>query len=635
MINKENISRDLWPSVNIECLSERDKDIFLNRKYAVDAYIENNKSVKEICKTSGIARSELYRLIGRCLETNVKGVPYGYTALIPYKRTIEYKRKQTIDGFKDDKNLTGAFNKFLKIYPQLEELIIDLVFPNKRRGPQSSVLRVKEIHKKFIQECRKLDISPDNGDYPFNTEDYAKRSLYRYIDNLKSKNPSKTISSYGSNAKMLYNNTGIGESPKNIERPFERVEFDGHKIDVSLAIKYTTLEGDEVVETIDRIWLLAIRDCATRVVLGYHICLAKEYSALDVLLCIKKSILPHKSPNFTIPGLNAPVKGYHSQVIPETKFAVWGEISMDNAKANLAKIVKDICKKIIGCGVNAGPVATPTRRPIIEKFFDLLEENGFHRLTNTTGSKPSDPRRKDSENEAKKYEITPYEIEQLVEILIAQENNRPSKGLNSLTPLEAMRQRINRMMPFKTLEEEYRDGKELTSQYDTRTVRGKITDGRRPYIHYLGVDYRNEILADSFHLVNTMLSLKIDTEDLRFITAFLPDGSELGILTANGKWGIRKHSLKLRKVINNLIKKGEIRLAFDDDPLDFYHDYLREKGAKNKNSRNQIAQMQSHQRENPNDQTNFVVNSQINLTDEQSNQRKKKKRPAERYFFNS
>lgn len=595
-INRHDICRDDWPSVYPDNMEEEKKNLYLNRKNAIDSLIEGTP-VQEVSDSYKISIPELYRLLSRCVSLDKRGLPYGYTALIPYRRLNTYKRVQQINGFEKEEStikLTGAFGKLLKLYPDLNQLILAMVFPKRRVGPEGTYKRPKDIHKKFIEKCKEIDISPEKGDYPFNTKDLAKRSVYRYVKQLKELNPQKAVKDFGDSASTLFNTTGVGEMNHIVERPFERVEFDAHRLDIMLAIRYTTLEGDEVVQIIDRIWLLAIIDCATTVTLGYHICLDKEYSALDIMQCYKKAIFPHQAPTFTIKGLEVPEYGYHSQVIPEAKFAIWDEIAMDNAKANRSKLVKENTKKILDSRLNYGPVGTPTRRPFIEKFFNLLEENGFHRTTTTTGSSPNDPRKNNPEENAVKYEVTPDEIEQLIEVLIAQINNRSKKSLGSLSPLEVMAQRIKRKMPFRVLDEEYRDGVDFTTIQDFRIARGSLKDGRRPYVRYEGVDYRNEILAENYMLVNTKITLRINIEDLRFIKAYLPDGSELGLLKAQGKWSIRKHSLKVRKTINKLSNNGELKFLMDDDPIEIYHNHLKEKAKNNKQARNQIAK---HQRE--------------------------------------
>ena len=120
-----------------------------------------------------------------------------------------------------------------------------------------------------------------------------------------------------------------------------------------------------------------------RVVLGHYLCLRSQYSAIDVLSCIKNAVVPSEPKILTIPGLHYPKNGgLHHTAIRETEWAVWSEFCYDNGKANLATIVTNRLQHTVGCHINQGPVNMPERRPIIERFFGLLEENGYHRLPN-------------------------------------------------------------------------------------------------------------------------------------------------------------------------------------------------------------------------------------------------------------
>ena len=378
-----------------------------------------------------------------------------------------------------------------------------------------------------------------------------------------------------------------------------------------ICIKFKTIEGDIIKRTMSRIWLLVIIDVATRVVLGYHLCLNSEYSSYDVLKCIENAIKPKEKLNLTIPSLRYPNNGgFHSIAIPKTKWAIWDEFLYDNAKANLATVVKDVLTNQIKCSINAGPVATPERRGIVERFFKTLETYGFHRLTNTTGSNIYDPKRKNAEKNAIKYEIEENEIEQITEILIANYNNTTHSGINGFTPLELMKQRIEerRLVP-NTMDENERNDMIFCQLKVTRRVNGNKNKGRKPYIYYEGVEYRNEILSQSWHLVGENLTLLVNLSDLRFIKAYLSDGSEFGILTAKGKWALKEHTLKMRKEINKLKNNKEIDFGMFDDPIEIYHQYLINKSIDNKPVRNKLATLNKLQNQdqtrNKKDKTNI------------------------------
>jgi hypothetical protein len=80
-------------------------------------------------------------------------------------------------------------------------------------------------------------------------------------------------------------------------------------------------------------------------------------------------------------------------------------------------------------------------------------------------------------------------------------------------------------------------------------VRGYLALGVRPHINLFGVRYTNCVLACSARLIGQSLRVYIDADDLRCIRAFLADGSELGVLEAQGAWRVVPHNLTLRREI--------------------------------------------------------------------------------------
>ena len=86
-------------------------------------------------------------------------------------------------------------------------------------------------------------------------------------------------------------------------RPYQAVEFDGHRLDIRLKVVVRDPLGFAHEFEIERVWLLVIIDVYTRDVLGYHIALAREYSRYDVIKTIEHALEPHRPQTFTIPGL--------------------------------------------------------------------------------------------------------------------------------------------------------------------------------------------------------------------------------------------------------------------------------------------------------------------------------------------
>ncbi|QII24783.1 transposase family protein [Bacillus altitudinis] len=581
-IDPKSLDTSNWPKVLVDHLDEEHKEIYLKRKQAVELYLEGNTSLREIHNSTGISRKRIRMFTQRCLELDENGNLWGFRALIPYKKTLEYKRKNF-----NTKCLAGVFELLLETYPSIKEIIHDY-------SQKNNSINYKTLHKKFLNACRSEGLTPI--DYPFNTETMGYKALQRYIKKIKKIALSNNVDNFY-------------QSPI-ITRPFQRVQFDGHRIDAVIAITFKTPEGDEVVEIMNRIWLLVIIDVATRAILGFHLCLNKEYSANDVLYCIKNAVIPRERRKLSIPGLKFSNRGnFPSEYLEEAKWGVWDEFLYDNAKANLSNIVRDRLTQIIGCSVNAGPVRVPERRGIIERFFKTLEDTGYHKLPTTTGSHPKDPLRKNAEQKAVKYRLTAEQLEEVTEVLIANYNATPNEGVNNLTPLEVLEQRLSRGMSVRKISEEKRNEVVFFHMKVERTIQGNKVKSRKPHINFEGVKYSNEILSRSYELIGTKLTLLINMEDLRTVQAFLPDGSEFGVFTAFGKWGVTPHDLKTRKMINKLRKRKMIHLLQEDDPIDVLTQHLEKEARKNKNSRNTLATLnryiETHQ------STNDVLNEPI------------------------
>lgn len=589
-----------WPTVNIERLSENDRQTYNTRRQALEMYFHNIKHI-EIERKTGIHRNEVSRLIKRCLEHDEHGVPWGYRALIPRKRISTYQREELPE---QGVNATGAFNLLLNTYPVIKERVDYLFYKKKSRSASDPITRGKDIHKAFIKECRKVGLKAPS-DYPFNQKELGRRSLYTYLNKLEKQDIDRASERLSADAANLLKITGTGQGYRQIIRPYEQVQFDGHKIDLHAVLVLRTPEGDEIFTLIDRIWLLVIFDVGTRCILGSHVCFNREYSSADVLHCIRNSVVPWSPKTLTIPDLRYPADGgYPSAVIEGTQWALWDEILYDQAKANLSLIVKDRLKQVIKCRVNPGKVGFPIKRTHIERWFGLFEENGFHRLPSTTGSHPNDPRRTDPAKLAKKHRITVQHVEELIDVMIADYNGTESEGVNFMTPLEAMKSRLQSYTVNQMPEEQRNDIAFLTMR-TTREVKGDIKKGRRPFIQYENVRYTSALLVRSPGLVGKKLDIMVNIDDLRIVRAFLPDGSELGKLKATGKWGNSPHTLQVRREIFRLKRKKLLRFTEYDDPIEVYHRYLDEGATKSPRKAGKAYEMKKNQERNKTDVSGY------------------------------
>jgi hypothetical protein len=219
-------------------------------------------------------------------------------------------------------------------------------------------------------------------------------------------------------------------------------------------------------------------------------------------------------------------------------------------------------------------------RPNNERTFRKIAENVFHQFPSTTGSNPQSRRASDPEAAAVKHKIYADKTEELVDVYFAEHNGTPGQRNSFNSPLETLRYFIGGGSPqtmVRTLPCGENEKPRLARHTKKIPVRGSIASGRRPYIQYEGVHYRSPLLGESKWLLGKEITIYVDDDDLRQVNAFLPNGAELGVLVAAGKWGVTKHDIKTRRAIFRLIHKRVLVLSETTDPVLAFLDLLANK----------------------------------------------------------
>ena len=557
--------RSLWKEIPEEVIPENNRETYKKRKKAVDMYIDGAK-LKDITAATGVLGSNIPRLIDKCLKRDINGDYLGYSGLLLYKRTDD-----------SDIRVKGKFGKLLKYYPELEDFIIGCWFGDKRYTLEKNI-SIKSLHEKFLKKC--LDLGVSDYSYPFSTSNKGYVSLSKYVKELNRRYIEKAANRDSKDNKQKLMSTGYGKRySSNALQPFSVVQLDGHIIDALYNVEIMYEDGTIEHRTATRAWIIMVIDVASRCILGYSVSQEYNYSQHDVIDAIQNAIKPKELKNLTIPGLKYPENGgFYSTAFPELGYALFDSMMLDNARSHLAPETIRKLADVLKCSVNFGSVATPETRGIVERAFGTIESNGFHRLPSTTGSNINDLKRKKPEVAAIKHDITFDEIEQLVEVFIAEYNNKPHSGIHGLTPLECIKKRVieNEMRPTIADDEMVKSIEKLNYITIKRTVRGG-TNGRRAYVHYEGTDYRGNELSATGEFFGKNIYLHVDPRDISEVEAYTEDGVFIGILRARGEYGLKSHSLKTHKNARKKAReRGRDKMEFDT-PISAYEQSLREK----------------------------------------------------------
>jgi putative transposase len=578
---------DDWPAVAFTMLSESKRSDYLRREQALRRYLSGD-ALEDIEKRTGVARQQLYNLLRRCLAKHADGRIHGFRGLLLYERIKPYERREVVTAGQERSagGAAGAMSQLLQRQPAILECIrAEIKAGTLSLTAAGHVRGLRSLHRDFIAKCEALGVGQHQ--YPLNQLQKGKRTLSKVVKSILNESFARAARASGAiRIAPPWHEHALettGEAPPAV-RPFEVVEFDGHKLDIRLRVRLVDPHGLSYDLELKRVWLLAIIDVASRAVLGLHVVLSSEYDRFDVIRTIQNALLPRrKRLGFSIPGLRyESTAGFASEVAPGFEYACWDWLRLDNARANLAVDTLAALTEFVGCWVDAGPVAQPNERAYIERFFGTIAETLSHRLPGSTGASADDVRRRltDPGGDTELL-VTFAELEELIDVTIANYNGTPHSALGGRSPLVLLAEfAFRRSIEVRQLAEYRRRHLFMIQPPHECEVRGNKATGRRPHINFFGARYSGPVLTHAANLMGTRLHLYFDPLDLRSVQAFLPNGAELGALQANAPWHMSAHSLRLRREILRLKRKRELHYGDADDPVAVYLDHKRKRSRK-------------------------------------------------------
>lgn len=561
-----------WPRIDVSELSAELQEDFERKKRAVIAYLDTDAAMKKIAKQARTTQKELRRILVRVFTPKDDGSNrnFGFEALISNKRVKRYTRKSPAVM---NRNGDGGAGLFLQLIKRFEEQGLGNFLWKQAVGKKTGDAvperkkQFLDIHDSFLKKLKQLGVK--ESEYPFTAKNKGLVSMRAFILAIRD----QRLGEYMRRRELEYDRRWVdplkATPPLWVPFPFETLIFDGHAMDTQLVVMVPMPEGFTKAVPIQRICLMGAADKASRAIVGYKLVIAREYNSEDVLQTLASAVTPWKPLDLKIPGLKYPEgTGLPSGVIPACAWALWDVLELDNAWANVSKRTREALARRIHCIINDGPAKVPELRAILERIFRTIEERTGHRLPSTYGSGPDDTRRTNPDQAALKYVITIDDLRELLDVEIARYNATPHSGLYNQSPLTYIRTALAGGLDLRHVFEDEREEFGLDEIEIWRPVHGSLADGKRPYIQYENVLYRNDVLSECASLIGTEIKLRVRVSDLRVIQAFLPDGTSLGRLVAAGVWGLWPHSLTIRKL---LFSHNTLRhLTFQDtqDPVE-------------------------------------------------------------------
>lgn len=563
-----------WPTAIADGMKKKHQELFDARVSAIKRYFDG-EPVKEIERVTGIHAKQLPTLAKKCLQISDDGRILGFRALLPYVRSKPHERSKPFKAkFPEAQGgYAGALNSLLMRFPDAEPMLVKMILQEKKNGEiHEHKISPQALHRIFIKFVKEKGVTEQQ--WPLNCKFRGVRSIQKYMKDLLDREFAKGVSARGDSPARAHINVGTGErSLITFSEAYDCVEIDAYKIEAHMSVEIETPEGTYAYVLLERLWLIAAVEWLSEALLSYSIVYRSEITADDVVKVIRDAATGKWAPmTLTLPLEYPPGGGLPSGVIDDAQGAQWTVTMLDGALAHLATSVHDKCRKAFGFAINWGAVGRFERRSHVEGFFSRVANQLFKRLPSTTGSSPQNGRADDAEKKAVEYRIVAADVEQVLDVVAAEMNHLPGGAFN-ITPLETLRvffeDKRKMFLPRRLPDCALENARTLLTK-ESHTVRGGRETGRRPYVQVDRARYTNDVLCNAGHLVGKKIVLVIDEDDMRQIKAYLPDGGELGVLKAMGKWGLTKHSRRTRKAINRLCHRRILVLSEFDDPVQAY-----------------------------------------------------------------
>ncbi|CAE6956294.1 hypothetical protein [Paraburkholderia domus] len=264
-----------WPGADDSALSDEERDLLRRRIRAMTLFVDGHTPLREISRETGVGFNDLYRVFERCITQHEDGRIFGCRALIPYQHTGSYDRRSPVKPSREGiaSNASGAFSQLLQRYPDIARWLERKVAERSRKHAALTEVHrhLWRLHGGFLAQCRQAGIQAH--EYPFNQKYLGERSLASHARALSNRNFDAAARAAGAQQISHRWNDDPEAVRKPATRPFEAVEFDGHKIDVRLTLRIDDPFGFETLLVLHRIWILLVLDVVTRAVIGYSLAL--------------------------------------------------------------------------------------------------------------------------------------------------------------------------------------------------------------------------------------------------------------------------------------------------------------------------------------------------------------------------
>ncbi|MCU1169668.1 hypothetical protein [Stenotrophomonas maltophilia] len=518
----------------------------------------------------GVPRNTLSRMIQNALLFDENGHRVGFRACIPYARfSVSSPRNSVVP----DSSHPFAIDAVLQAIPELGAAVARFKGALPTKSKKSPVF--DRLHSQFVKVLSEMGLQ---ARYPLNIHDKGRRALVSFI-----------VRSRGAKSETEMALATDEPSATRIEnllsiRPFDRVEYDEHSVDIDAWLAMPMADGSYQLEKISRIWLLAAIDVGSGAILGWELVIGRKYEQHDVVSLFAKIMSPWKPRDLSASDLSYSTNAWMpSTYLVDEVVMRSAMIAMDNDSSHHAKMtVRNLIDHHKGI-LHFGRSGMGEGRPYIEALFKKIE-NGLLRYI-AGGFSPAtqvNEKQVTTSLDGKDHPILLEVLKDLIDTYVTSRNVTSRSTREPRSPKRIIDEHLASGEWVWHAPGTEDDVRKVTVRRMKVTIRGSKKNGVPPLVYLDHARYRSPVLSGQWHLIGQSFDATYeDWRDIRKLTLWR-GGKRVLTLHALAPYAGAAHTLSIRKRAARWAKSDESREHSDHsmgDNILAYHAAVRSAAA--------------------------------------------------------
>lgn len=550
--NPRLIDVSAWPALDPSLIPHKRRKQYL-RNVRVVTQVLSGVSVTEAAKVGGLSPGRVTQLLDRCLGGDSESPPALRRGLWPHKLVADHEAAGPGDG---------RFTKLMNDVPGLRLGLDQMLLDRLKDKAWAQVPSPATYHALFKSLLAKAGVSL--GAYPYNTASLAYESVRRDLHSRwtllcqahKSRRQTFTRPPHMGEVRWVYDRIEIDE---------QLVDCETSTVDIQLSL------GQQLPPLrLPRFTVLTAVDVSTDCILGFKIALTAHPRQNDLLALLYQCVNRWPERDIKANGMKLLPGAGFPNTDPQLPLPLPREIALDNAWMHHAHSVESFVTQELGATISYGRPQCPTVRQTIETCFNRLNQHLSHRLTSTTGSSVTDPKRESKKNRKAIPVMSLPDFEDALYVTFAESNHQTRARLASASPLEALRHQVEQTYLIE-VDDDRRVGWNPFKVTKQVKVHDLSKPKRKPYITFEYERYKGPGLL-ALPNSESKVFIRYDRRDIRRVDAFTAGGQSLGELHCPGSWQSYPHSVETRR---HLYKTHRDLMRRSQDFLTDYFSHLR------------------------------------------------------------